>query len=86
MGILPLQFAEGESAESLGLDGSERYTVGRIDFSAGLPEPRMVDVKAERADGSTVAFEATVRVDTPTEGRYYEHGGILPFVLRQLIS
>ena len=85
MGILPLQFAEGESAESLGLDGSERYTVGQVDFSAGLPEPRVVDVKAERADGSTVAFEATVRVDTPTEGRYYENGGILPYVLRSLL-
>ena len=85
MGILPLQFAEGESAESLGLDGSERYTVAPIDFSAGLPEPREVDVEAERADGSTAAFKATVRVDTPTEGAYYEHGGILPYVLRSLL-
>ncbi len=84
MGILPLQFQEGESAETLGLNGSERYTVASIDFSDGLPEPRVVGVTAERADGTTVAFEATVRVDTPTEGRYYEHGGILPFVLRQL--
>ena len=85
MGILPLQFQEGESAEALGLDGTERYTVAPIDFSAGLPEPRVVGVTAERADGTTVAFEATVRVDTPTEGRYYENGGILPFVLRQLL-
>ena len=86
MGILPLQFQEGESAETLGLDGSERYTVAPIDFSEGLPAPRVADVVAERADGTTVSFKATVRVDTPTEGRYYEHGGILPFVLRQLIS
>ena len=57
-----------------------------IDFSAGLPEPRVVDVTAEREDGSTMTFKATVRVDTPTEGRYYEHGGILPFVLRQLVG
>ena len=85
MGILPLQFQEGESAEALGLDGTERYTVAPIDFSAGLPEPRVVGVTAERADGTTVAFEATVRVDTPTEGRYYANGGILPFVLRQLL-
>lgn len=85
MGILPLQFQEGESAEALGLDGTERYTVEPIDFSAGLPEPRVVGVTAERADGTTVAFEATVRVDTPTEGRYYANGGILPFVLRQLL-
>ncbi|HIY83455.1 aconitate hydratase AcnA [Rubneribacter sp.] len=86
MGILPLQFQEGESAEGLGLDGTERYTVAPIDFSAGLPEPRVVDVTAEREDGSTTTFKATVRVDTPTEGRYYEHGGILPFVLRQLVG
>ena len=86
MGILPLQFQEGESAESLGLDGSERYTVALIDFSAGLPEPREVDVEVERADGSTTTFKATVRVDTPTEGRYYGNGGILPYVLRQLID
>ena len=85
MGILPLQFAEGESAESLGLDGSERYTVAPIDFSAGLPAPREVAVTAERADGSTATFKATVRVDTPTEGRYYENGGILPYVLRSLL-
>ena len=85
MGILPLQFQEGESAEGLGLDGSERFTVAPVDFSQGLPEPRVVDVTAERADGSTTAFRATVRVDTPTEGRYYEHGGILPFVLRNLL-
>ena len=85
MGILPLQFAEGESAESLGLDGSERYTVAPIDFSAGLPVPREVEVTAERADGSTATFKATVRVDTPTEGRYYENGGILPYVLRSLL-
>ena len=45
-----------------------------------------MDVTAERADGETVAFQAAVRVDTPTEGRYYEHGGILPYVLRQLID
>lgn len=85
MGILPLQFLDGESAEGLGLDGSERFTVAPVDFSQGLPEPRVVDVTAERADGETVAFQATVRVDTPTEGRYYEHGGILPFVLRNLL-
>ena len=84
MGILPLQFAEGESAESLGLDGTERYTVAPIDFSGGLPEPREVAVRAEREDGSAVDFTATVRVDTPTEGEYYANGGILQYVIRQL--
>ena len=84
MGVMPLQFEEGESAESLGLDGSEQYAVGAVDFSKGLPEPRVVDVTAKKADGSEVAFKATVRVDTPTEGKYFEHGGILQYVLRQL--
>ena len=49
-----------------------------------LPEPRVVDVTAKKADGTEVAFKATVRVDTPTEGKYFEHGGILQYVLRQL--
>lgn len=86
MGVLPLQFAEGESADSLGLDGTERYTVAPIDFSQGLPNPRVVDVRAQREDGSAVDFQATVRIDTPTEGAYYRHGGILQYVLRQLIG
>lgn len=84
MGILPLQFLEGESAESLGLDGTETVTIGAIDFSSGLPDPGVVSVTAVKADGSTVGFEAIVRVDTPTEGRYFAHGGILQYVLRNL--
>lgn len=55
-----------------------------MDFSKGLPEPCVVDVTAKKADGTEVAFKATVRVDTPTEGKYFEHGGILQYVLRQL--
>ena len=85
MGILPLQFAEGQNADSLGLDGTERITVAPIDFSAGLPSPAVVKVTARKADGSEVEFDATVRIDTPTEGRYYENGGILQYVLRELI-
>ena len=155
MGILPLQFLEGESAESLGLDGSETFTVEPIDFSAGKPCPEVVRVvaqrgacaqsasgaKTDRADGadgaseasanevdvsgadasgiadgldvrdgsdnasdalkvavsdaeandtnsgnpSTIEFKAKVRIDTPTEGKYYAHGGILQYVLRGLI-
>jgi len=84
MGILPLQFREGESAAELGLDGSERISVGEIDFSEGLPKPREVEVEAVRADGTQLVFNAIVRVDTPTEGRYYENGGILQYVLRDL--
>lgn len=85
MGVLPLQFQDGECAESLGLNGTERYTVAPISFGNGLPEPRSVSVCAEKDDGAVVEFEAVVRVDTPTEGRYYEHGGILPYVLRNLL-
>lgn len=84
MGILPLQFKEGQNAEVLGLDGSERISIAPIDFTRGVPEPREVTVSALRADGSELAFEAIVRVDTPTEGRYYENGGILQYVLRTL--
>ncbi|MEG0758154.1 MAG: aconitate hydratase AcnA, partial [Raoultibacter sp.] len=84
MGILPLQFQEGQNAQSLGLDGSEKITVGAIDFSNGLPEPAVVSVMAQKTDGTEFAFEAIVRVDTPTEGRYFENGGILHYVLRNL--
>ncbi len=84
MGILPLQFEEGQGAESLGLDGTERFSVGAIDFSAGLPDPGLVDIKVRKADGAEAAFKAVVRIDTPTEGHYFRNGGILPFVLRNL--
>lgn len=84
MGILPLQFEEGQNAESLGLDGTERITVAEIDFSEGLPNPSHVVVTAEKPDGSSIDFTAVVRIDTPTEGSYYYNGGILQYVLRQL--
>ncbi len=84
MGILPLQFHEGENAQTLGLDGSERVSIDPVDFSAGLPQPREVRVHARKADGSEISFDATVRIDTPTEGAYYANGGILQYVLRQL--
>ncbi|MDO4502764.1 MAG: aconitate hydratase AcnA [Coriobacteriia bacterium] len=84
MGILPLQFADGQSADSLGLDGTERYSVEPIDFSAGLPQPKVAKAVAKRANGEEVRFDVTVRVDTPTEGKYYAHGGILQYVLRSL--
>lgn len=86
MGVLPLQFVEGQNAETLGLTGEESYTVAPVDFSNGLPEPRVVSVSARRDDGCEVLFDAIVRVDTPTEGRYMQHGGILQYVLRSLAS
>lgn len=85
MGLLPLQFKDGENAETLGLDGTEEYTIDAIDLSNGLPQPSIVGVHAKRADGSVCDFEAVVRIDTPTEGAYYAHGGILQYVLRSLI-
>ena len=81
MGVLPLQFKDGESAPDLGLDGSETYAIsGQED-----PAARHVSVTATREDGSTVTFEARVRIDTPKERDYFEHGGILHYVLRQLV-
>jgi aconitate hydratase len=77
MGVLPLQFAEGESVESLGLTGEEEFTI--VGLEGG--EAKEVTVRA----GDT-EFSARVRIDTPKEVEYYQHGGILPFVLRQLLS
>ena len=86
MGILPLQFLEGQNAETLGLDGTETLSVEPIDFSAGLPNPQVAGVCAVRPDGSEMRFDVLVRIDTPTEGAYYSHGGILQYVLRNLIG
>ena len=79
MGVLPLQFADGESAESLGLTGEEEITVGDLEDG----EAKSVEVKASR-DGEETNFEATVRLDTPNEVGYFRNGGILQTVLRQL--
>ncbi len=84
MGILPLEFAEGESVESLGLTGEERFDIDGISVGQGLPEPGVVQVRATAPDGSTKSFACTVRIDTKTEGAYMSHGGILPFVLSRL--
>jgi aconitate hydratase len=86
MGILPLQFRAGETAESLGLTGEEVFEVRGI--AAALAGrnggPREVLVRAARTDGVTTEFRATVRIDTPKEVEYYRHGGILEYVLRHL--
>ena len=84
MGVLPLQFMDGQNADTLGLTGEEIFDIQPIDFSAGLPSPAVAQVTATRADGSSIGFEATVRIDTPTEGLYYANGGILQYVLRKL--
>jgi aconitate hydratase len=84
MGVLPLQFQEGDSWESLGLDGSEYYTITGLED--GLEVNDELQVTAEREDGSTVAFPVTAQVGTPAAVDYVEHGGILHYVLRQLLT
>ena len=86
MGVLPLQFPEGQSHESLGLDGTETFTLSGItDFNKG-DIPATVHVKAEKDGADAVEFDAVVRVDTPGEAEYYRHGGILQYVLRQMVK
>jgi aconitate hydratase len=82
MGVLPLQFTPGESAQSLGLTGKEIYSITGL---AGGPLPHEVTVRAE-ADDRRREFHATVRIDTPAEAAYFRHGGILQYVLRQLAA
>jgi aconitate hydratase len=84
MGILPLQFQPGESRESLGLTGRERFSINGI--AAGLRPGATVSVTAAADDGTTTNFTAMVRIDTPVELDYYQHGGILQYVLRQLLA
>ncbi|WP_026926893.1 aconitate hydratase AcnA [Granulicoccus phenolivorans] len=82
MGVLPLQFPEGESHESLGLTGEEVFDItGITELNNGVT-PKTMKVTATRPDGSTVEFDATVRIDTPGERDYYLNGGILQYVLR----
>ena len=85
MGVLPLQFPAGESCESLGLDGTETYDIVGVEALNEGVTPETVRVSATRADGSVVAFDAVVRIDTPGEADYYRNGGILQYVLRNLM-
>ncbi|AWN17380.1 aconitate hydratase AcnA [Salinisphaera sp. LB1] len=79
MGVLPLQFNEGDSHESLGLDGTETFDIDGLTSGA-----RSVHITATKESGETVAFDVRVRIDTPKEWDYYQNGGILHYVLRQL--
>jgi len=88
MGILPLQFLSGENADSLSLKGDEVYEIiglGKM-LESKFAGGRQAKVRAQAADGASREFETTVRIDTPQEILYYQHGGILQFVLRQLLS
>jgi aconitate hydratase len=80
MGVLPLQFPEGETIESLGLTGAEILTITGIDNG----EAKSVTVEVSREEGDPFSFEAKARLDTPNEVAYFQHGGILQRVLRQL--
>jgi aconitate hydratase len=84
MGVLPLQFEEGTSAQSLGLDGSETYSITGL--SDQVQPGQTVTLEITRTDGAKQAVPVKLRIDTPIEIDYYRHGGILPFVLRELIS
>ncbi len=88
MGVLPLQFPEGESAASLGLTGEETISIeGLADgLSGDGPPPRQVRVAVTRKDGESFGFDARVRIDTPREADYFRHGGILQYVLRGLLA
>ena len=84
MGVLPLQFLDGENRESIGLDGFETYQISGI--AEGLAPGKIVDVNAANQDGGETHFQAKVRIDTPIEVEYLEHGGVLQYVLRQIIK
>jgi len=80
MGVVPLQFPDGETAESLALSGEETIDVGELENG----EAKSVSVRAARDGADPIEFEARVRLDTPNEVRYFQHGGILHRVLRDL--
>ena len=84
MGVLPLQFPEGVSADSLGLTGEETLAISGITTLNSSITPRTVRITATRSDGVTTGFDAIVRIDTPGERAYYLNGGIMPYVLRNL--
>jgi len=85
MGVLPLQFPEGETASSLGLDGTESFTIEGVTALNDGTTPQTVRVTASGA-GEPVVFDAVVRIDTPGEADYYRHGGIMQYVLRSLLT
>jgi len=82
MGVLPLQFNEGETPETLGLKGSEEYSIEGL---AQIRPRAKVRVRVKNQDGAEKSFEAIARIDTPEEISYYQNGGILPYVLRQML-
>jgi len=86
MGVLPLEFPQGQSADSLGLTGHEVFSITGLGVLNEGTIPPTVSVSAVRDDGEVVRFDAKVRIDTPTEADFYRQGGVLPYVLRQLAA
>ena len=86
MGVLPLQFLDGENTSSLGLRGDETFEISGITELNSGTVPKTVSVTARSGDGSTKSFSARVRIDTPGEADYYRHGGIMQYVLRSLLA
>ncbi|WP_111509927.1 aconitate hydratase [Mycobacterium kyogaense] len=86
MGVIPLQFPKGESAASLKLDGTETFDIEGIEELNNGKTPKTVHVTAAKEDGSKVEFDAVVRIDTPGEADYYRNGGILQYVLRNMLK
>jgi aconitate hydratase len=84
MGVLPLQFKEGTTAQSLKLDGTETYDI--VGLGANLKPQQDLALRITRKDGGVEDVPVRCRIDTPIEIDYYQHGGILPFVLRQLVA
>ncbi len=84
MGVLPLQFKEGVTAQTLKLDGSETYDV--LGLGAGLKPQQELTLRITRTNGAADSVQVVCRIDTPIEIEYYQHGGILPYVLRQLLT
>lgn len=84
MGVLPLQFIGEDNWQGLKLDGSEKFTLEGI--AQGLSPQQQLDLRIERADGSTQSVPLLCRIDTPIEIEYYRHGGILPYVLREILA
>ncbi len=84
MGVVPLELPSGTSAADLGLDGTETFSISGLTALNDGVTPDTVAVRAERADGTVVAFDAVVRIDTPGEADYFRHGGILQYVLRHV--
>ncbi|MGP5660176.1 aconitate hydratase [Corynebacterium falsenii] len=86
MGVIPLQFPEGESWKSLGIEGTETFDISGIEELNEGKTPKTVKVTATKENGETIEFDAVTRIDTPGEAAYYRNGGILQYVLRNMMK